>query len=325
LKEQSRIPKISICMAVYNGAPFLQEQLESIIAQTYTNWELLIRDDGSTDSGMDILTYYASRDPRIRIIIDGKGQLGVCQNFNELLGYHDNSDYFMFADQDDRWLPTKIERSLQAMETIEKNTPSTTPILVHSKVRYTDETMVPLSKKYYCYSGSDTTTRSYGLLIHNWIFGCTMLFNKALLDCVFPIPQSDYVTVHDAWIAQLASLCGIVHVLDSHELLHRLHANNATDSRKTISFIAKISVALKKIRSSTALIMIKYNQCLLLKERLSQCPSCTTISVIDSFMTLLQKRNVTALLWGVRHNIHATRPFHTLVFYLQLFTGKKSK
>ena len=101
---------IDILMATHNGEEYIGQQLDSIFAQTNQDWQLLCRDDGSNDSTVSIVTQYMTRHPgRIKLLSDNKGRLGVGLNFGELLE-HSNADYIMFADQDDVWLPEKIDR-----------------------------------------------------------------------------------------------------------------------------------------------------------------------------------------------------------------------
>lgn len=105
---------VSIVTASYNSAKFIAETIESILAQTYTNWELLICDDTSTDNTVDIIKEYADKDPRIRLfVLNYNSGAGVSRNkaISESKG-----DYIAFCDSDDRWKPTKLEKQLQFME-----------------------------------------------------------------------------------------------------------------------------------------------------------------------------------------------------------------
>ena len=110
---------LDILLATYNGEKFLKEQINSLLDQSYKNWKLLIRDDMSTDCTMAILSDYISKYPdKIKLLKSNK-RLGPCQSFNYLLQKSD-SDYVMFCDQDDIWLPEKIELSLKKMRSLEK-------------------------------------------------------------------------------------------------------------------------------------------------------------------------------------------------------------
>ena len=103
--------KVDILLATYNGERFLQKQIDSILQQTYSNFTIYIRDDGSKDGTIKIIKDYAQKYPnKILFIEDILGNLGVTQNFNELMKYS-SANYIAFSDQDDIWLPQKIEKS----------------------------------------------------------------------------------------------------------------------------------------------------------------------------------------------------------------------
>lgn len=105
---------VSIVTASYNSAGFIAETIESIIAQTYTNWELLICDDFSTDNTVQIIQDYAEKDSRIRLFVLSKNSgAGVSRNkaISESKG-----NYIAFCDSDDRWKPYKLEKQLEYME-----------------------------------------------------------------------------------------------------------------------------------------------------------------------------------------------------------------
>lgn len=104
---------VSVIMPSYNCGRFVGATIDSIIAQTYENWELLITDDGSTDDSMSIIRQYASRDPRIKVYsLDGNYGAGVARNnsIKEASGR-----YIAFCDSDDRWYPEKLETQLAFM------------------------------------------------------------------------------------------------------------------------------------------------------------------------------------------------------------------
>ncbi|HZK11905.1 MAG TPA: glycosyltransferase, partial [Atribacterota bacterium] len=122
--------EINILMATYNGEKYVSEQIESIINQSFTNWILLIRDDESTDNTMKILDKYEKQESRIAVIRDDLGNLGQCLNFNEIMKNVKTDSYVMFSDQDDVWLPTKIEESVKEIKRLENIRGTETPILV---------------------------------------------------------------------------------------------------------------------------------------------------------------------------------------------------
>lgn len=108
-------PTVTVVMATYNGARFLRQQIESILAQTYPVAELVIQDDGSDDDTIDIAREYAERHPNIRIFYNEKN-MGFNRNFISALK-RSASTYTAIADQDDIWFPEKLERQVAAIGT----------------------------------------------------------------------------------------------------------------------------------------------------------------------------------------------------------------
>ena len=106
---------IDILLSTYNGEVFLGELIDSVMGQTYQDCRLLVRDDGSTDGTLGILRTYQDNYPqRIVLTNDMLGNVGVIKSF-ELLLANSSSEYIMFCDQDDVWLPNKVELSVLKM------------------------------------------------------------------------------------------------------------------------------------------------------------------------------------------------------------------
>ena len=111
--------KIAILMATYNGKDYIGEQIDSLLAQSFTNWHLYIHDDGSTDGTDKVIHQYENRYPQHISILNYPSQGGACGNFLSMLE-NVSADYYMFCDQDDVWLPEKIERTFERMKTAEQ-------------------------------------------------------------------------------------------------------------------------------------------------------------------------------------------------------------
>ena len=122
-------PKLCILLASYNGEKYIGDQLDSIINQTYKNWELIIRDDGSKDETMIILNKYEKKDERIKILRDDKGNLGFLKNFEELL-FNAKEEFVLFSDQDDFWLKNKLEKFVEKIKVLDEKVLSK-PLLIH--------------------------------------------------------------------------------------------------------------------------------------------------------------------------------------------------
>ena len=129
--------KVNILLSTYNGEQYLKEQVKSIQDQTYQNWQLLIRDDGSTDGTVEIIQELVAQDERIRFINQGAIEnLGVIKSFHALLKY-EKADLYCFSDQDDVWLPDKI--ALQVAEAAKH--PQEVPLLVYTDLKVVDENL----------------------------------------------------------------------------------------------------------------------------------------------------------------------------------------
>lgn len=105
---------VSVIMPTYNAARFVADSIESIIAQTYTNWELIITDDKSSDGTIEILRHYAARDSRI-IVLENAVNSGAGFSRNASIAKA-RGQYIAFCDSDDRWMPAKLERQVQFMK-----------------------------------------------------------------------------------------------------------------------------------------------------------------------------------------------------------------
>lgn len=194
--------KVDILLATYNGERFLQQQINSIFEQTHTNFFIYIRDDGSKDNTVSIIKEYVQKYPdKIAIIEDNFGNLGVTQNFNELMKYS-TANYIAFSDQDDIWLPQKIEKSFNLLKEIEEKH-NNLPAFVYSDMKIIDENdqlthpsfwkLASLAPKYFTFNR---------LLMQSIPHGCTILMNKKLKEIAFPIPQN--AILHDHWLSVIS-------------------------------------------------------------------------------------------------------------------------
>ena len=221
---------IDILLSTYNGEKYLYAQIVSIQKQTMQNWRLLVRDDGSTDNTIGILESFVLTDKRILFLKDNKGNLGVVRSFEQLL-YYSTANYIMFVDQDDVWLPRKIEHTLQEilkMESPKKDK----PLLVFTDVFVVDSELKEISSSFKKREGYDVSvvTDVNRLAISNCIMGCTVMINSIAKQ--FILPFSKYTLMHDWWIGLIIAKYGKVTYLNESTSLYRQHANNQVGSGK---------------------------------------------------------------------------------------------
>ncbi len=237
-------PAISICMATYNGGQFLRQQLESILAQSNQDWQLLVRDDGSDDNTMRIVEDYADRLPsKIRLVTDNGSRLGASLNFGKLLE-HANTEYIMFSDQDDVWLPNKIELTLNAMKAAERIYPDK-PILVHTDLQVMDSELNTIADSMWSYQkllpeAGDDLDR---IMAQNVVTGCTVMINRRARAVSTPVPGE--AIMYDWWLALNVCRHGKIIYVSISSILYRQHSRNRIGAQKaskvnTIHFLKKL-------------------------------------------------------------------------------------
>ena len=223
---------IYILMATYNGEKYLKEQLDSLIVQTYKDWILWIHDDNSSDQTEQIIKKYMQKYPeKIKLINDNISTGGATENFNYLLNNIDNNyEYIMFCDQDDIWLPSKIEITINKMREKEIENPNK-GILIHTDLYIYKNNIIMNQLRFMDVQNLVATkTAINSLFLQNTIVGCTMMFNKKLLEIVGNIPKK--ANMHDWWIALVASVFGLICYIDKATIYYRQHENNTVGVKK---------------------------------------------------------------------------------------------
>ena len=236
--------KIAVLLATYNGGKYIREQLESLFQQSCSDFHLYVRDDGSTDDTMKIVGQFHEMYPdRVTILKDPQKHRGAAKSFMYLLENVD-SEYYMFCDQDDIWLPEKIEKTFARMKDIEKvvakagneakngtfdisgTAAKNVPILVATDLGVVDEQLNLISPSFNKDLKIDVFRKHPELIcVRHVVTGCTMMFNHATKQA--SLPMSPRATMHDEWVA----LCvhfkgGVISILDDSPILYRQHTSN---------------------------------------------------------------------------------------------------
>lgn len=234
---------VAICMATYNGAAYLSEQIESILKQSYSDWVLFISDDGSSDGTKEITDEYVKRFPEKIISLEKKNNAkkGAKANFAFVLENAKKSGdfgYFMFSDQDDVWLPDKIKITMERMKKLE--TEKNCPVLIHTDLKVTDGKLNVIGESFIRYRALKPEVKDLShLLAQNNATGCTMMWNRALNDIISL--EDDGIVMHDWWMVLVACCFGTIDFVDEPTILYRQHENNVVGATKvnTIGFIIK--------------------------------------------------------------------------------------
>lgn len=234
MKEE---PVLTILMATYNGAEYLEKQLDSILNQSYRAWELIIRDDHSTDGTSHIINTYVEKDKRIKYIQYGSVHGSACRNFSQLFdwAYENNKSYVLFADQDDIWLAHKLERSLAGLLKNESVYGTDCPLLCYSNLTFIDEqdhrieARLPLPPHL-----------SLQVLINeNYAWGCTMILNRAAIQKIKHIPAES--VNHDYYAALVVGSFGKNILINEDLILYRQHQKNVSGNVNKMTFRSRFN------------------------------------------------------------------------------------
>jgi glycosyltransferase involved in cell wall biosynthesis len=213
---EAMTPQAHILLATFNGEHFLAEQLDSIVVQDDPDFVLLVRDDGSTDRTVEILTTYAAADSRI-VVLDDSAHLGAPASFATLmLAAPSGAPLYLFADQDDFWMPDRLSRARVGLAR------TTSPTLYGSRVEYSDSKLRrgPRSRR----------VRRAGLgnaLVENVFTGCASAVNSAARDLLVDLSRPADASF-DWWVYLVVATFGDLVTDDNVTVRHRFHGANAT-------------------------------------------------------------------------------------------------
>lgn len=234
LRENKRggesMNEVSIIMASYQGEKYISEQLKSFIKSNYQDWNLLICDDGSSDSTIDIIKKYVSLYPeKIRLHMN-RNNLGFVKNFFGGLMLasgmpQTSAKYYMFSDQDDVWLADKMDKMVNRMKKMEKKHGENCPLLIFSDALIVDDNLNILRASYH--KSQKLNVRNLDLphmLMENKCSGCMMMVNSALVKKMKQIPE--HARYHDWWLALIAASFGHISYINQTTVMYRQHENN---------------------------------------------------------------------------------------------------
>jgi Glycosyltransferases involved in cell wall biogenesis len=303
--------KVNIVMPTYNGARFLVQQIESIQDQTYTDWNLLIRDDGSTDETIDIIKRFVEQDSRIKYINpNDQRNLGVIDSFYTLVKYS-QADFYFFSDQDDIWLPKKLEICLKEA----KKHDNSRPIMYYTDLKVVDEQLNIISESMIKSQSHHANTTLLAELTENTVTGGVSMANDALIELW---QDTDDVIMHDWYLALLAASMGELVFINQPTELYRQHDNNVLGARtwqKRLKQWAKPSQPFAKYWS---LIRASQKQA---RKLLSYKLNEENRQLVENFVDITNQNFVSKVLTVKKYNFRKNRAFHTFIFRSLIITN----
>ena len=243
------LPLISICMATYNGEKYLKEQIESVIKQSYKNFELIIQDDNSTDNTLQILQEYADL-PNISIFVN-ETNLGYIKNFETLL-QRAQGEYIAISDQDDIWQEDKLDtllHNIQDATLIYSNS-----LLIDAEGKSLKRTLSQKLKNNFI-----SSSEPLNFLYDNTVSAHAVLFKRELLAYLAPLPTHLYF---DQYIAMLAASLNGVKFIDKNLVEYRQHNTNTLSQNKKqkLSTFQKIHNKLAKKEHNNQMMLHKIQE-----------------------------------------------------------------
>ncbi len=239
----------AVLLATYNGAHFLNEQIDSIMSDLPFG-TVYINDDFSVDGTMEvIISAHKKYNDRIKLMSSGIHHGSACKNFNYLLN-NILSDYYFLSDQDDVWLKGRSKVLIDKMKEAEGIAGKDCPILICSDMKVVDVRLNVISNSFWKYAGTNPRKKISinKCLVENLFPGCGMLANKALIDLATPIPEE--AIMHDWWLVLVSLFFGRLEYVSEPTLLYRQHDNNDTGAKKYSIYHALSLCSCGNIRAS---------------------------------------------------------------------------
>lgn len=193
-------PKVNIILATYNGEQFIEQQLDSIMNQTYDNIDIYVRDDGSKDNTVSVINKYKEKSSRKIYLLENGGMNLRCPgSFYEILNRCEKAEYYALCDQDDIWYPQKIQWAVEKMEREQKDI----PLLYYTACDYSTERGEVIRKS----PKQKKNMQLKDVLFYTPGSGFTMVLNeKARQD--FVVNAKPGPELHDRWLARCAVCFG---------------------------------------------------------------------------------------------------------------------
>ena len=207
------VEKISVCMAIYNGATYIQPQMRSILVQLRAADEVVVVDDASQDNSTKLLCDLS--DARVRVYRNERN-LGVLASFEKAMRLA-HGDILFLSDQDDLWLPRKVDKIIEAFSLNSEIT------LVASDAQIIDESGFVVADSFFMQHGRFSKGVMHNLFKNKYL-GCTLAFRKSMLDHFLPIPED--VPMHDMWFGLLNDIYGKTAYIDQPLIAYRRHGKN---------------------------------------------------------------------------------------------------
>ena len=298
------MPKVSIVLCSYNGEQFIAQQIQSILLQTFEDFECVICDDNSTDNTLNIVKEFEERDSRVKVYSSNKN-VGYIKNFEKAIGYA-SGQFIALSDQDDWWEENKIQLLLDNIFEFD---------LIYSNSIFVNKELEPLGKTFKTKKNMITSHDPLHLVIDNCVSGHASLFKKELYQKSYPFPN---LIPHDWWLAYNALLNNGIKYIDKDLVKYRVHGNNA--------IVASKNKKSKKAKSAERHLRVSkfYEQCPSHFSRKKDILGRLSVAYEDFSL----RNNVNRVVLFMKYKkdllkLSKRKGFSELIFILKMFTKLK--
>lgn len=280
---------VAVVMATYNGEKYVGEQISSILASTYQDFELFIYDDGSKDNTLSILRDFEQKNPAKIHVLPNEKNMGVTINFLRAAA-RSTMDYVMFCDQDDFWKPSKIAVTLKRMRHMEGQLGKNTPLAVFTDAVVVDQDLKVLKNSFFCSNHLNPfKTNLPHILMENKLIGCTVMMNSALRKILQSYQLPTKAKFHDWWIALIACSMGKIGFVNEGTLLYRQHQGNVVGGSGFLPYIKNRIQGLNNQKESLRILYRQAEEFLFIyRDILSE----DNIQIIEHFANMEQYNNI---------------------------------
>lgn len=290
----------AVIISLYNGQNFILDQLNSITKEC-KDIKFYFRDDASTDSTVTLVSEWLKNNSLLAHFETNGLNLGPSGSFSHLLQAVDEK-YVFLSDQDDVWLPGRVQKLLAKMKALEATCSKGTPLLVFSDARVVDSNLNTISESFWNYEKNHPGGRLKinRLLVQSFAPGCTMLINNELAKLAIPIPKG--VIMHDWWLLLVALSFGRIAFIDEPTLAYRQHGGNSVGAKKiNLTSPKKIFLLFKNgnntIRKTTA-------QAGLFLEHYRPLLAENQIMLIETYATLFEHGLIKRRMLIIKHKFY---------------------
>ena len=284
-----------VLLTAYNGSKHLLALLDSLLCQTDPDFSVLLQDDGSEDETVSLLTDLCQKDPRFSFGSEQGRHLGAAGNFLSLIRQAD-ADYCLLCDQDDVWEQEKIAALKQALQDLEKEYGSGTPLLVHSDCSLIDESGEKTGDSFFHHQGWDPGAVTLPrLLVQNNVTGCTLIMNRTLRDLIAAHAVAKDLFMHDWFIALTAASFGRIAFVDQPLTRYRQHEGNVIGASSR-NLVARGLAALRNRQDAKRRILLTYTHTKVFRKIYGKELPADARNTVDAYLSTQRMRKLPRVL-----------------------------